>query len=367
MYNLEEFIRESDQFRKFMGLFAQGSPPDSLRCAKIKLTPRCNLKCRMCKYWRYERDQELGTEEVKGVIGSLKNLGCKKVHFSGGEIFLRDDALEILECACRSISKVNLTSNGTLIDGSLAKRLMRLKINSISLSLDGPDSRIHDRIRGVKGSFKRMLEGISNIAGERNSGKRKTKIRINVVLQRENYRVIPQILELAGQLEAVEVKVIPVDGKCDKKAALSKTQIKEFNSEIVPEMLKVRRKYGFSTDRQMVYPLGLKKEEISLAKEARYSLDYYSHHMCYAPWLHTFISWNGNVFLCCMSRDRISPLGNVKDDRCENIFRGESYRNVREELKRRRFEFCSRCDDFLAENSFLEPHMKSCLQGDGRS
>ena len=362
MYNLDSFLDNRSEFGRFIETFNEGLSPHSLRCAKIKLTSCCNLRCRMCKYWRSSKGEELSTSEVIRVLDSLRSLGCLKVHFSGGEIFLRRDIFEILGHARALQMKVNLTTNGTLIEKSTADRLVRLKINSISFSIDGPSAQIHDRIRGVKGCYKRIMRGISHVVNALNRRGGKTKVRINTVLQRENYLSVPQIIEQAGQLGAVESKIIPVDGKCDKKSCLSKAQIREFNTVLVPEIKKLRKKYGFSTEPFMVYPLGKKKDEINQAKDGNYSLGYYGDHLCYVPWLHTFVTWNGNVFLCCMSRDRIEPMGNVKEEPLESIFRGERYGEARKSMKSRRFEFCHRCDDFVAENRLLETRMASLKQ-----
>lgn len=335
-----------------------GLTPSYLRCAKIKLTSRCNLRCRMCKYWRTEGEEELTTGDVIRAIKSLHGLGCRKVHFSGGEVFLRDDLLEIVDYATSLGLKVNLTTNGTLIRKSTATRLIKSKVNSISFSLDGADAKLHDRIRGMKGAYRRIIRGIGHIAEAKSAMKGRTKIRVNVVLQRENYRVIPEIVEQAGALGAVDVKAIPVDGKCEGKAILSKSQIREFNDVVALQVIEARKRYGFSTASHITFPLGKKKAEINLAKEARYALGYYEDHLCFAPWLHTFISWNGDVFLCCMSRGRIPPLGNVRHESPEEIFRGARYNEVRNAIRQKRFEFCSRCDDFLEENRFLEQQVR---------
>jgi Fe-coproporphyrin III synthase len=357
MYNMEEFVRDNGSLERFASSLAGDTASGSLRCAKIKLTPRCNLRCEMCKYWRSIKGDELSTDQVKGIIQSLKRLSAHKVHFSGGEIFLRDDLLEILECAAASGMKVNLTTNGTLISRSLARKLLSLKINSISLSIDGPDASLHDRIRGVKGAFKRIRRGIEYLRDAREEYGRRTRIRINVVLQKRNFLRIPEVIDLGGRLGATEVKIIPVDAKGTEKLHLSKKEIIQYNTDVAPRTLELRRHYGFSTDMHMIYPLGREKAQINRAKEANYSLGYYEEHLCFVPWLHTFIAWDGNVYLCCLSRSRMEPLGNVITKPLEDIFSADAYQRVRKGFLLRRFEFCSHCDDFLAENRYLAEHL----------
>jgi Fe-coproporphyrin III synthase len=357
MYNLEEFVRNDDAFVHFATSFRNDPSYGNLRCAKIKLTSRCNLRCAMCKYWRCSSGEELSTDQVKKVIQSLQKLKTLKVHFSGGEIFLREDLLEIIDYASSSGLKVNLTTNGTLISRSLARKLINLKTNSISFSLDGPCSKVHDKIRGVKGAFKKIQRGIEFLRQAREDVGGRTRIRINVVLQKKNFRSIPDIIDLAGKLGATEVKVIPVDGKGSGKMNLSKKEIIEYNRDIVPLTIEMRNRHGFSTHNHIIYPLGKEKEQINRAKDADYSLGHYDDHLCFVPWLHTFVAWDGNVYLCCLSRARMEPLGNVLKMPLDGIFRSSCYAEARKSLLQKRFAFCSRCDDFLFENRFLEDHL----------
>jgi len=319
----------------------------------------------MCSYWRTDRGPELTTVELLKLLKDLKALGCLKVHLSGGEIFLRSDILEILEKARVLGFKVNITTNGTMIDRKIARRLIKLKLNSITLSLDGSRQGLHDSIRGVNGAYRKMMEGLRNLNAARAEKGGKTKFRINSVLQRDNFRNIPEIVTLAGRMGIHEVCVMPVDAKKTDRTSLSKKQIREYNDDIVPEIIKNRKISGFSSDEHIVYPFGRKKTTINLAKEGKYSLGFYEQHLCYVPWLHTFIAWDGSVSLCCMSRGKINPLGNVLDLTIGEIFCGEAYNEMRARMKAVRFDFCHYCDDFIIENSRIDAAIKKVTSQQG--
>ncbi len=181
----------------------------------------------------------------------------------------------------------------------------------------------------------------------------KTKIRINVVIQKKNYTLIPEIMELAGTLGAADVRLMPVDGKSADRWNLTKTEIREYNELIAPETLKIREKFGFPIHKSVIYPFGKNKDDVNLSRRSLYALGYYDSHLCYAPWLHTFIAWDGNVYFCCMSRGSMETLGNINSHRLEDIFHGPAYTGRREDFFHARPAFCSHCDDFLIENSFL--------------
>jgi len=350
VYNVKGLINNSELFSRLCSNMNDHNGHTFLRCAKIKITPRCNLQCIMCKYWRSDERNELSSEKVFELLDSLKRLNCQKVHFSGGELLLRDDIFDVLDFACKCGFKVNMTTNGTLINASKAEKLVKRGVNSITFSLDGPEAAIHDRIRGIKGAFKKTTRGIRLIDETRKTMGSRIKIRINVVIQRKNYLLIPEIMELGGALGAADVRLMPVDGKSVERWNLTKNEIREYNELIAPEILRIRKKYGFPIHETLIYPFGKRKCHINMSRHGLYSLGYYENHLCFAPWLHTFVAWDGNVYLCCMSRGAMEPLGNINNQKLDEIFTGTAYKQRRKDFLEDRAAFCAYCDDFLLEN-----------------
>ena len=60
---------------------------------------------------------------------------------------------------------------------------------------------------------------------------------------------------------------------------------------------------------------GARPDRLALEQESPlvgihpYALGQFETATCYAPWLHTFLAWNGDAFLCCMTNGRMEPLG----------------------------------------------------------
>lgn len=332
-------------------------PP--LVSAKIKLTQRCNLRCAMCKYWRARPGDELAAGEVLRAIGEMRQMGLTKVHFSGGEIFTRPDVAPILSETAALGIQVNLTTNGTLIDQEAARALVRARVHSISVSLDGPNAKRHDRIRGQEGAFQAAVRGIRLIGKERRKHGRRLHIRINTCLQKRNYLAQPDMVDLAARLGAVELHPMPVDGKPKgRKVGLSREQIREYNEAVAPEVAARRALNGFSTHADFVYPFGRTEEEIAESARGNYARGFYRRQACFAPWLHTFVDWAGNVFPCCMARGHTAPLGNVRRESMPEIFGGEAYKALRRRFLAERPAVCGRCDDFLAENRLLNSRVQ---------
>ncbi len=359
MYNVGELIRD-ETFLEELGesLAGHGAPP-VLRCAKIKITSRCNLRCVMCKYWQTTSEETLSSDRWRAVFREMAELGCKKIHFSGGEVFLRKDFLDLVEDAIACGMKVNMTTNGTLVDREAARRMAKMGVNSVSISLDGPDDEAHNAVRGRAYAFDRSVQTIKWLKRDQRldrveSLSKKLKVRINFVVMRGNYKRLPEMVTLAGELGAEELLPMPVDEKKVIRNRLTKAQIRRYNREIAPEVVELRQKYGFSTHPALVYPFGVTEEEVRYSAKGLYARGTFERKACLAPWLHTFIAWNGDVYLCCMTNGRMEPLGNVASTRVGDVFHGEGYRRIREEFSSgNHLAPCHRCDLFLKENAAL--------------
>ena len=354
MYALDELIARPGFLESLKGsLDAPGEPP-LLRDAKIKLTSLCNLRCQMCHYWETKREDALPGERWRSVLSELAELGCRKVHFSGGEVFLRRDFLDLVEHALGAGIKVNMTTNGTLVDREKAKRVARAGVNSVSISLDGPGAKVHDRIRGIPGAFRRSLRAIRWLQRYSQGERRPVKVRVNFVVMNDNFRTLPEMVRLAGELGVLELNPMPVDEKGARKKRLSRSQIEEYNREIAPRVLELRRRYGFSTAPDKVYPFGVTPGEVKLSRDGLYARGFYERRPCLAPWLHLFLAWDGDAYLCCMTNGRMDALGNAGRQTVREIFHGEPYRRVRESfMSGSHLPACHRCDLFLVENARL--------------
>ena len=320
--------------------------------AKIKITSRCNLRCTMCHYWHTKREQKLDTDAWQRVLDELAALGCRKVHFSGGEPFLRADLLDILEHGIGAGLKINITTNGTLLGKDDAKRMAAMKLNAVSISLDGPTAKLHDQIRGRPGAFKQSVRALRWLKKAQRRGR--PRLRINVVVMRDNYRRLPELLRLAGDIGVDDVVPMPVDESFNGTRRLSKLHIARYNEEIAPQMLALRKAYDFDASPERVFIFGTTDRDIKRASRGDYARGYHRRMLCLAPWLHVFIAWDGHVYLCCMTTAMMDPLGNVRQSPLEAILEGTRYTRTRRRfLSGEPTPQCHRCDLFVRENRQL--------------
>jgi len=117
----------------------------------FELTHQCNLHCCHCYVDAIERS--VSTEDAKRIIDEIRGSGCLELSLSGGELFTRSDALDLIAYARSKYLAVNILSNGTLIDYEIAKSLRDLFIQKVQVSIYDPEPHVHDGITGVDGSF----------------------------------------------------------------------------------------------------------------------------------------------------------------------------------------------------------------------
>lgn len=123
------------------------------------LTDGCNLRCPHCLMKATVKgENELSTEEVLATLSAYKNNGGEVVTFSGGEIAMRSDLVQIIS-HCRSLGlQVGLLTNGTLWDESLINKVAS-SLARVQVSVDGFSEATNARIRG-KGNFEKSLRTV---------------------------------------------------------------------------------------------------------------------------------------------------------------------------------------------------------------
>lgn len=92
----------------------------------------------------------------------LAELGCRRTALIGGEVFMRRDWSVIAKALTDRGISVPIVSNGFLFTDALIGELKQAGIESVAISLDGPET-IHDRFR-QEGSFQRAIRAIDQLS-----------------------------------------------------------------------------------------------------------------------------------------------------------------------------------------------------------
>jgi len=131
----------------------------------------------------------MDTDEGKAFIRDLADFGVPVLLFSGGEPLLRADIFELANFAREQGVKPVLSTNGTLITESVARKIRGVGFGEVGISLDGIGEH-NDRFRGKRGAYQAALRGIRNCV---NLGLR---VSLRLTITRSNYGEIPAIFRL---------------------------------------------------------------------------------------------------------------------------------------------------------------------------
>jgi MoaA/NifB/PqqE/SkfB family radical SAM enzyme len=344
MYNSGQFENNKDEILQAV----LNARPFKPLYVKIKVNYGCNLKCEMCKHWRMNRETPIPMGRFKEVITELAEMGAQKIHFSGGEPMLRPQLPELVAQATGLGMRVTLTTNGTLINKENAKTLIEAGLRGVNISIDSPIRKMHEKIRGVEGSFKLTTRAVSMFRKYAHKGK--LTVRINTVVGRSNYETLATLPDLAHELGADGINLIPVDDHCGEHLSMRKKDIALFNEKIAPQIEKRASELGINIADEDAFPFGRNESEVRLGRAGRYAFGYYNKFPCYAPWTHSLIDFNGLVYVCCMTREQIPPLGDIRKQSFKEIWEGLAYQAVRQKMHPPSLKPCQRCDDFIEEN-----------------
>jgi MoaA/NifB/PqqE/SkfB family radical SAM enzyme len=126
------------------------------------VTYNCNSRCTTCNIWKKNSKNELSCDEIDRFFST--NSDFSWIDITGGEIFLRNDLIQIFQIIkkrCKKLYTLHFPTNGLMTHRivNLVKKIVKLDFNKliISISIDGPPD-IHDKIRGVKGGFMKTIE-----------------------------------------------------------------------------------------------------------------------------------------------------------------------------------------------------------------
>lgn len=303
----------------------------------LDITSNCNLRCKMCE-WRYKVPREdMPWELYKRVIDEGLKLGMRKmVLASRGEGLIHPKAAKMINYAHDKGLGIELVTNLTVMNDELLDAVSN--VNRLAVSIDGATKETYEKIR--KGAnFKRTIDNLRRVA----ANKRKTRIQINYVLQKDNYQEIDLMVDLMGSIPGVNHLSFGFPNN-EMKEVIEQTRLNVDEFEIYKQKAQVAaeklKKYPM-TSNQNIDPDHLEKYGESILQG---SCQPYIHEIpCYNLWFGTFINPSGLVFPCCDFYEEAFILGDLKEQSLKEIWRSEKFNDARRRFKGRKPKVCERC------------------------
>lgn len=179
----------------------------------IKITYDCNLRCYMCGQTRIRlsrsdqpRREPLSITEWKDFfdrIGKFPFLNPPLIMIWGGEPFLYPKLIDLIKYIKTKGLNLYILTNGTLLE-KYAEDLVANRVDAITISVDGPEE-IHDKIRGVKGAYKRIMKGIKHINNLKKYINQKPLLHIVYTINNLNYKYLENIAQKVYELGGISI------------------------------------------------------------------------------------------------------------------------------------------------------------------
>lgn len=310
--------------------------------AKIKLTWRCNLRCHFCHLWRIDPDPDrtLDLALLKKLLTSLRDQGLIKVHFSGGEVFLRPDFPEILNAACNLDLQINITTNGTLLNKEAARCLVDARVHTVAFSLDHVIEKKHDAWRGMAGAWKQTWKGINRLMERKAVKGTGPVVAVNTVVTRRNIDYLPELHDLLAERGIEKWRLLPLRTSYKKLRPLADQWMKLGAWMSAGHPLLGRELATWHTDK-----------EARLAAKGQLAGGAMEQAVCFAPWFSLFVDADTRTFPCCTGRYKLPCYGSLKKSSLFELLSSQVRREILNSMAAgHEFGVCRTCDEFLAEN-----------------
>lgn len=313
----------------------------------FSVTNVCQSRCKTCKIWQLyldnpeKRKEELTLDEIKKVFKSLGHIYF--LNISGGEPFLRKDLPEIIELAMRYLKPgiVHIPTNAIASEAveRQTRKILEIitKYNSkvpltVKPSFDGIGDE-HDRIRGVKGNFQKVLDTVSRLK-KINEEYPLLHIELGTVVSNENVDHLDEIADYAHSLGIESYRNEIAEQRAEffnKQDPITPTGqeyeklMKDFSEKIRKNIAKKRRLTRLTESLRLVYY----QIAARIMQEQRQVIP------CYGGISNVHISPYGDVWPCCvLGYDK--SMGNLKDVDYDfkKIWHSEKAKEIRQSIKR---------------------------------
>jgi len=167
-----------------------------------EITQKCNLDCCYC-FSKNSTSVEILLYELNNrVIDNINNAEVMRIILTGGEPLINLKRLfYILYKLSDTKIGIILSTNGTMIDGGLAKKISKY-VSAVQISLDGKKD-THDKIKG-RGAFEKTIKGIEYCI------KNDIFTQVNLVPTKLNNEEIIAIVSLCEKLGVNRFQLFPL-------------------------------------------------------------------------------------------------------------------------------------------------------------
>lgn len=280
-----------------------------LRHLFFELTMKCNEHCLHCgSYCGDVKSAELPVSVYRELIDKVKTdfTPLPMLCITGGEPLLRKEIFEIMSYASSQGFSWGMTTNGTLIDDEVARKLYDSDMKTISVSIDGLE-KTHDAFRMKKGGYAASMNGIKALCAQGGF----QNVQVTTVVTHRNIGELDELFDIMVELPIDSWRVINLEPIGRAKSLDGYLLTKEDYRRLF-DFIRDKRREGYPVEYGCSHFLGLDYE-----REVR---DWY--YFCNAGIYTASIMANGDIAACLDIERRSETIqGNILKDDFTKVWR----------------------------------------------
>ena len=321
----------------------------------FELTHLCNLNCPFCYVGADRVKNELTTKEWFNVINQIPFYSF--VTLVGGEPLVREDFSEILfKVSKKTLGKVNVITNGILMNEKIIDDFIKSKMLLASISLDGWGEN-HDKIRNKHGIFKIISDNLELLNQKRK--KSNLMIDIKTIVLKDN---LEDILKLYEYSTKMGFEFFSVSFLRNNNLKQNSKLYNDFNEIFYKPNYPIEPYFDFNKFREIYLEIQkikkYSKTKIRFApkfdsknsnKELKLIEKFFGeytnkdikeiYYPCKYPYSNTIINPMGDIYPCLSCK-----MGNIREQKLIDIINNPKYRCFRKNLKHSSlFSYCQIC------------------------
>lgn len=296
------------------------------RYIETEVTNRCNMRCIHCTRTNHfltgEKPLDIGflsLENYIRILDQFKYLDC--VTLQGlGEPFLNPEIFDIIRYSKDRNLSVAITTNVSLLNEEVSKKLIKSGINTkdnLTLSIDSFNTDSFEKMRPPIKLKKiiRNLETCTQICRD------KVNISLHLVVANENIDSLENYIRLA---DSFGIKQISFSDQNLDMAGEKKDTLQISNSTKLRET--ISRIISITTEKDVAFSYYKLDSNTWTQKETK--------HPCWFLWSYPYITWDGYVTPCCARPyPKEFNFGNVFETDFRKIWNSKKYRDFRKSFK----------------------------------
>jgi radical SAM protein with 4Fe4S-binding SPASM domain len=307
---------------------------------QIEPVGQCNLRCQMCPI-QFRQDGPPSGPPAFMPFEAFTRLvdefvGLKELHLQGlGEPMMHPRFFDMVAYAAGRGIVVSTNSNLTLLNtAERAERCVRSGLDTLHVSIDGATAETYERIR-VRSSLARVERNLGLLlAAKRRLGSERPKLRLVMVVMRQNLDELPEVVRLARGwgFERVFVQHLCHDFGESSLPAHYRPMRAFVEEQTLLNEDPARVKQFFDAARAVAKELGVDLR-LPRTRPKLHPPGTPGPQRCDWPWRGAYVSYDGYALPCCMvaTPDRIN-FGSVAEAGVAAVWNGADYQAFRAAL-----------------------------------